>query len=76
MVSLEKSRYWYRKIWSRKKSFGIGLRKFGLEKILENILISSHSHILISSHPHILILPNLFKTKGEKLGGELWEQEE
>merc|ERR1712105_171866 len=30
LVSEKKSRYWYRKIWSRKKSLGIGIDKFGL----------------------------------------------
>ena len=30
MVSKKKSRYRYRKIWSRKKSLGIGIDKFGL----------------------------------------------
>ena len=32
LVSVKKSRYRYRKIWSRKKSFGIGLGIFGLGK--------------------------------------------
>ena len=30
LVSKKKSRYRYRKIWSRKKSLGIGIDKFGL----------------------------------------------
>ena len=42
------SRYWYRRIWSRWNSLGIGIE----------ILVSSHSdpHILISSYPHIRLL--------------------
>ena len=39
LVSKKKSRYWYRKIWSRKKSLGIGLGKFGLGKKV-SVLVS------------------------------------
>ena len=39
LVSEKKSRYWYRKIWSRKKSLGLGIGKFGLGKKV-SVLVS------------------------------------
>ena len=52
-VSEKKSRFWFRNIWSRKKSIGFGFGKFG---IIKKVLVSVSVKILVSSFSDVYII--------------------
>ena len=68
LVSDIKSRYRYRKIWSRKKSLGIGIDKFGLVRkvsvsVSENLV--SEKKILVSVSENLVSEKKLQRKSGE-----------